>query len=75
MVHDVTLRKRAEHDLHDSTGQTLAALELGLSQLLHDTHMPAAGRRELIEHCARLATQCSVEIRTASYLLHPPLAR
>lgn len=52
MVHDVTLRKRAEHDLHDSTGQTLAALELGLSQLLHDTHMPAAGRRELIEHCA-----------------------
>jgi PAS domain S-box-containing protein len=95
VVHDVTLRKRAEQDLHvlsaelmrlqdeerrrigrdlhDSTGQTLAALELGLSQLLQDTHLAAAGRRELLEHCARLATQCSVEIRTASYLLHPPL--
>ncbi len=95
VVHDVTVRKRAEHDLHvlsaelmrlqdeerrrigrdlhDSTGQTLAALELGLSQLLQDTHMPAIGRRELLKHCSRLATQCSAEIRTASYLLHPPL--
>jgi PAS domain S-box-containing protein len=95
VVHDVTVRKRAEHDLHvlsaelmrlqdeerrrigrdlhDSTGQTLAALELGLSQLQQFTRGPADGRRELLEHCARLATQCSAEIRTASYLLHPPL--
>ncbi len=95
VVHDVTVRKRAEHDLHvlsaelmrlqdeerrrigrdlhDSTGQTLAALELGLSQLQQYTQDPADGRRELLEHCARLATQCSAEIRTASYLLHPPL--
>ena len=95
VVHDVTIRKRAEHDLHvlsaelmrlqdeerrrigrdlhDSTGQTLAALELGLSQLMQDTQMSADGRRELLDHCARLATQCSAEIRTASYLLHPPL--
>ena len=95
VVHDVTVRKRAEHDLHvlsaelmrlqdeerrrigrdlhDSTGQTLAALELGLSQLQQYAQGPADGRRELLEHCARLATQCSAEIRTASYLLHPPL--
>jgi PAS domain S-box-containing protein len=95
VVHDVTVRKRAEHDLHvlsaelmrlqdeerrkigrdlhDSTGQTLAALELGLSQLQQYARGPADGRRELLEHCARLATQCSAEIRTASYLLHPPL--
>ena len=95
VVHDVTVRKRAEHDLHvlsaelmrlqdeerrrigrdlhDSTGQTLAALELSLSQLQQYTRGPADGRRELLEHCVRLATQCSAEIRTASYLLHPPL--
>jgi len=94
VIHDVTVRKRAEHalstlsarliqlqdeerrrigrDLHDSTGQTLAALELGLAQLKHETGS-AAARRELLEHCAHLATQCSTEIRTASYLLHPPL--
>lgn len=95
VVHDVTVRKRAEQDLHllsaelirlqgeerrrigrdlhDSTGQTLAALELGLAQLIHDSGSVTAERRELLEHCARLATQCSTEIRTASYLLHPPL--
>jgi PAS domain S-box-containing protein len=95
VVHDVTLRKRAEQelrllsaelmrlqdeerrrigrDLHDSTGQTLAALELGLAQLLHDTGSITGVGRERLEHCARLATQCSTEIRTASYLLHPPL--
>jgi PAS domain S-box-containing protein len=95
VVHDVTVRKRAEQDLrtlsaelmrsqdeerrrigrdlHDSTGQTLAALELGLAQLMNDSRSAAAERRELLEHCARLAAQCSTEIRTASYLLHPPL--
>lgn len=95
VVHDVTLRKRAEHDLHvlsaelmrtqdeerrkigrdlhDSTGQTLAALELGLSQLMQDSKLTVIGRRDQLEHCARLAMQCSTEIRTASYLLHPPL--
>jgi two-component system, NarL family, sensor kinase len=94
VVHDVTVRKRAEQalgtlsaqliqlqdeerrrigrDLHDSTGQTLAALELGLAQLKHESGSVSA-RRELLEHCARLANQCSIEIRTASYLLHPPL--
>ena len=94
VVHDVTIRKRAEHDLHvlsaelmrlqdeerrrigrdlhDSTGQTLAALELGLSQLQQEhAACPPTAVRELLEHCARLATQCSAEIRTASYLLHP----
>jgi PAS domain S-box-containing protein len=95
VVHDVTVRMRAERDLHllsaelmrmqdeerrrigrdlhDSTGQTLAALELGLAQLMHDSGAVTAGGQARLEHCARLATQCSNEIRTASYLLHPPL--
>ena len=94
VIHDVTVRKRAEQalgtlsarliqlqdeerrrigrDLHDSTGQTLAALELGLAQLKHESGSVTA-RRELLEHCTQLAHQCSTEIRTASYLLHPPL--
>jgi PAS domain S-box-containing protein len=95
VVHDVTLRKRAEEDLrhlsaelmrlqdeerrrigrdlHDSTGQTLAALEIGLSELQRQASaLPAAAGLRL-EECIRLAAQCSAEIRTASYLLHPPL--
>src|SRR3984893_16724650 len=66
-------RRRIGRDLHDSTGQTLAALELGLAQLMHDSRSVAVEARERLELCARLATQCSTEIRTASYLLHPPL--
>src|SRR6185369_11779513 len=55
-----------------STGQTLAALELNLARVMQSP--PTAGdRRELLEQCAQLASQCSNEIRTASYMLHPPL--
>jgi signal transduction histidine kinase len=40
--------------------------------LIHASDIPA-DRRELLQQCAQLASQCSNEIRTASYLLHPPL--
>jgi signal transduction histidine kinase len=66
-------RRRIGRDLHDSTGQLLAALELALSQAMHAEASNLPNRRTLLEHCARLASQCSIEIRTASYLLHPPL--
>ncbi len=66
-------RRRIGRDLHDSTGQTLAALELGLAQVMHDPDSLSPERRKVLEHCVRLAEQCSTEIRTASYLLHPPL--
>ena len=66
-------RRRIGRDLHDSTGQTLAALELGLAQLMREPAAFTPQRRTLLEHCTRLAAQCSGEIRTASYLLHPPL--
>lgn len=95
IVHDVTVRKRAEEelrrvsaellrledeerrrigrDLHDSTGQSLAALEIELALLEQEAAKLSAHGREQLEHSVRLARQCSAEIRTASYLLHPPL--
>ena len=66
-------RRRIGRELHDSTGQTLAALELDLARLSESTKSLAAKPRELLENAVRLAQQCSTEIRTASYLLHPPL--
>ena len=65
-------RRRIGRDLHDSTGQTLAALELSLARLTRSPES-SGDRRELLEQCVQLANQCSNEIRTASYLLHPPL--
>ena len=66
-------RRRIGRELHDSTGQTLAALELDLARLADSSKSLAAKPRELLENAMRLARQCSNEIRTASYLLHPPL--
>jgi PAS domain S-box-containing protein len=66
-------RRRIGRELHDSTGQTLAALELDLARLSEATRSLAPKPRALLENAVRLAQQCSTEIRTASYLLHPPL--
>jgi PAS domain S-box-containing protein len=66
-------RRRIGRDLHDSTGQTLAALEMDLTRLMHHARSLAPKEQELLAECVRLAGVCSAEIRTASYLLHPPL--
>jgi len=66
-------RRRIGRDLHDSTGQSLAALEIDLAQLGREAVKLSPEGRAQLEHCVRLARQCSAEIRTASYLLHPPL--
>jgi signal transduction histidine kinase len=66
-------RRRIARDLHDSTGQNLVALATILSQL--HAHIPSSSRklRKLASHCQSLADQCIREVRTLSYLLHPPM--
>jgi signal transduction histidine kinase len=66
-------RRRIGRELHDSTGQTLAALEINLGILSRRLSASGEKNAELIEECSKLASQCSGEIRTTSYLLHPPL--
>jgi two-component system NarL family sensor kinase len=66
-------RRRIGRELHDSTGQTLAALELDLERLLGHAEALAPAQRAQLAGCAELTRQCAAEIRTASYLLHPPL--
>jgi len=66
-------RRRIGRDLHDSTGQTLAALEMDLTRLMLHAKSLAPNEQALLAECVRLAGLCSAEIRTASYLLHPPL--
>jgi signal transduction histidine kinase len=66
-------RRRIGRELHDSTGQILVALELDLGRLMSGAQLLGPEKQSVLETCARLAHQCSSEIRTASYLLHPPL--
>jgi PAS domain S-box-containing protein len=66
-------RRRIARDLHDSTGQDLVALATTLSQIR--ASIPSSGRklRKLASQCQALADQCIRDVRTLSYLLHPPM--
>jgi len=66
-------RRRIARDLHDSTGQDLVALATTLSQL--HALIPSSSRksRKLASQCQALADQCIRDVRTLSYLLHPPM--
>ena len=66
-------RRKLARELHDSTAQSIAALGLnleivsGLSGGLNES-----GRRALAES-QTMADDCIRELRTLSYLLHPPM--
>jgi PAS domain S-box-containing protein len=66
-------RRRIALELHDSTAQTLAALAMNLALVKKSEALLDDGPRRALEGAIRLADQCSQEIRTLSYLLHPPL--
>jgi PAS domain S-box-containing protein len=61
-------RRRIGRDLHDSLGQYLAALKMNLELLARN----AANHQHLAE-AVRLTDESIQEVRTLSYLLHPPL--
>jgi PAS domain S-box-containing protein len=66
-------RRRLARELHDSTAQTLSALSLNLALVgrCADLARHPQASKALSESLA-LADQASHEIRTLSYLLHPP---
>jgi two-component system NarL family sensor kinase len=65
-------RRRVARDLHDTVGQTMAALKMALAdlQVRLQGNQPTAG---VLCDLGALADQALQEIRTTSYLLHPPL--
>lgn len=60
-------RRRIARELHDSLGQYLVGLKLNVDMLRQ-----APGREELWSEAEVLMQQCISEVRTLSYLLHPP---
>jgi signal transduction histidine kinase len=66
-------RRRIARDLHDSAGQLLAVIGMQLSTLALDLRQAAPQLNEQVEETERLVEQLQKEIRTTSYLLHPPL--
>ena len=64
-------RRKLARDLHDSTGQTLAALRISVSFLAEKCKQDPS-ILAISSEVAGLADQAIEEIRTMSYLLHPP---
>jgi PAS domain S-box-containing protein len=66
-------RRRIARELHDSTAQSLAALTLELGVVRREAPSLKPRARRAIEEVFAIADNCTRELRTISYLLHPPL--
>ncbi|MGH9733198.1 MAG: PAS domain S-box protein [Candidatus Acidiferrales bacterium] len=66
-------RRRLARELHDSAGQTLAAIAINLVQINREVTKHLPDLSDPLQETLGLAQQLTREIRTASYLLHPPL--
>ena len=68
-------RRRIARELHDSIGQCLTAIKINLELLDREfsatTHAPRSANA--LAEALKLSEQCSSDVRTISYLLHPPL--
>lgn len=70
MMAEAEERRRIARELHDSMAQHLVAIDLSLSRLQRDprSELPADAVRDIRESL----TAAHGEVRTFSYLLHPP---
>jgi two-component system NarL family sensor kinase len=66
-------RRHIARELHDSAGQTLTVLGMNLVQFVHKTGRNAPELVSDAETIQEMVQQLHRDIRTASYLLHPPL--
>ncbi len=66
-------RRHLARELHDHAGQTLVALGMNLAALREGLAGQSAELVEFVEQSESLSENLSREIRTLSYLLHPPL--
>jgi PAS domain S-box-containing protein len=64
-------RRRIARDLHDSAGQIVTALGMHLASITQGAAEPEV--RKAAEEGHEMVRQLGKEIRTVSYLLHPPL--
>jgi PAS domain S-box-containing protein len=66
-------RRRVARELHDSAGQITTALQLILVPLESEAQQLKSEFAGRIKESITLVDQLSKELRTVSYLLHPPL--
>jgi CheY-like chemotaxis protein len=66
-------RRRLARELHDTTGQELSAAIMSVDGLARSLVDPTGGLRRTALACAERLRKIETQIRTLSYVLHPPL--
>jgi two-component system, NarL family, sensor kinase len=66
-------RRRIARDLHDTTGQKIAVLSMTLDRLAKLVDARKADVKDALTESRDVVGKIGEEIRTLSYLLHPPL--
>src|SRR6185437_16129572 len=66
-------RRRIARELHDSTGQYLAALGMSIEAARRSMKKIPPETAEKLDEATEIVGKCSSEIRTLSHLLHPPM--
>ncbi len=66
-------RRRLARELHDGATQNLVALAIDVAAIRDAIPPEDTCIQERVSGCARRVRQCTDELRTLSYLLHPPL--
>ena len=66
-------KRTMARELHDAVGQTLTALLAKLAATLERGHSFDPESRKTLRECLALASEVLGDIRTFSYLLHPPM--
>jgi PAS domain S-box-containing protein len=66
-------RRKISRELHDMTGPVMGSILMNLSIVERESGVLSERSRAALQEAEVLARRCSSEIRTMSYLLHPPL--
>ena len=66
-------RRRIARELHDSTGQCLTAIRMHLETVRRAVPGLPENAAKALDQAVSTCQTCTADIRTISYLLHPPL--
>ncbi len=65
-------RRRIGRDLHDTLGQSVAAIKISLESASQQVDPANPALAVQLAACQRIAEECVKEVRTLSHLLYPP---
>jgi PAS domain S-box-containing protein len=66
-------RRRLSRELHDGLGQYLAGIKINVELLRSQNALSPEAKERLLDQAIEMLDTCIRDVRTTSYLLHPPM--